>query len=210
MTRRKSRWEKSERARHETRMQRLSAPITPDRIATFVKHLVAVSFGADSECWFYLGCGKGRTLPDDLTIKMTRYAKLKFNRETVGPHQFAFCAAEGMTLAELQGFDVHHAAELGRCIGYRCCNPEHLNKVPTSQHRRRPLGNEELTQRQVKVVKEVLEVPANARRPAEQLTLTGAASRRRFIAGIPFLIRGGVLEGVLEDVPTETTEPIPA
>jgi hypothetical protein len=81
-------------------MQRLAAPIMPERIATFVKHLVAVSFGAESECWFYVGCGKGTTLPDDLAIKMTSYANLKFNRETVGPHQFAYCVAEGITLVE--------------------------------------------------------------------------------------------------------------
>jgi len=206
MRHRKSRWGKSEKARHETRMQRLSAPITPDRIATFVKHLVAVSFGAESECWFYVGCGKGTTLPDDLAIKMTSYANLKFNRETVGPHQFALCVAEGITLVELAGFDVHHAAEFGRCIGYRCCNPEHLNKVPTPLHRRRPAGNEELTRRQIKIVREVLGVPANARRPAEHLSLSGAGTRRRFLGGLPFLIRGGDLQDILEDA----AEPIDA
>jgi hypothetical protein len=180
-------------------MQRLSAPITPERISTFVRHLLAVSFGAESECWFYVGCGKGTTLPDDLAIKMTSYANLKFNRETVGPHQFALCASEGITLAELVGFDVHHAAEFGRCIGYRCCNPEHLNKVPTTLHRRRPAGDEELIHRQIKVVREVLGVPANARRPAEHLSLSGAGTRRRFLGGIPFLIRGGDLQDILED-----------
>jgi hypothetical protein len=206
MRHRKSRWGRSEKARHETLMQRLSAPITPDRIATFVKHLVAVSFGAESECWFYVGCGKGTTLPDDLAIKMTSYANLKFNRETVGPHQFAYCASEGITLVELAGFDVHHAAEFGRCIGYRCCNPEHLNKVPTPLHRRRPAGNEELTRRQIKIVREVLGVPANARRPVEHLSLSGAGVRRRFLGGLPFLIRGGDLQDILEDA----AEPIDA
>ncbi len=206
----KSRWGKSEKARHQLRRKRLAATITPDRIATFVKHLVAVSFGAESECWFYVGYRKDTTLSETLTIKMDTYANIKFNRETVGPHQFALCASEGITLADLKGFDVHHAAEFGRCIGYRCCNPEHLNKVPTTLHRRRPVGDEELIRRQVKVVKEVLGVPSNARRPAEHLTLGGAGTRRRFLGGQPFLIRGGIVEDVLEDDSTATAEPIPA
>jgi hypothetical protein len=187
-------------------MQRLAASITPDRIATFVKHLVAVSFGAESECWFYVGCRKGTTLPVDLKISMASYANLKFNRETVGPHQFALCASEGITLVELAGFDVHHAAEFGRCVGYRCCNPDHLERVPKPKHRGSQGNKGSLIRFQTKVVKEVIGVPANARRPAEHLTLTGSGSRRRFLGGIPFLIRGGVMEGILENEP----EPIPA
>lgn len=206
MRHRRSRWGKSEKARHELRMQRLSAPITSDRIATFVKHLVAVSFGAESECWFYVGCRKGTTLSEDLTIKTDSYANIKFNGETVGPHQFALCVAEGIRLVELAGFDVHHAAEFGRCVGYRCCNPDHLERVPKPDHRGSQGDKGSLIRFQSKVVKEVIGVPANARRPAEHLTLTGTGSRRRFLGGIPFLIRGGVIEGILEN----DAEQIPA
>jgi len=197
---------KTKSPRRELRKLRLSAPIKPERIATFVKHLVAVSFGAESECWFYVGCGKGTTLPEELKIKMTSYANLKFNRETVGPHQFALCASEGITLVELAGFDVHHAAEFGRCIGYRCCNPDHLERVPKKLHRGTQGDRDTLTRYQTKVVREVLGVPSNSRRPAEHLTVTGAGTRRRFLGGLPFLIRGGVLEDVLGD----GAEPIPA
>ena len=193
--RRNLRWGKSEKARHNLRVDRLSAPITPERIAAFVKHLVAVSFGAESECWFYAGCRKGTTL----IIPTNHYGNVKFNGENVGPHQFAFCAAEGITLVELAGFDVHHAAEFGRCIGYRCCNPDHLDKVPTRLHRQSRGNADTLVRFQTKVIREVLGVPSNARRPAEHLTLTGAGTRRRFLGGVPFLIEGGVLEDVSED-----------
>jgi hypothetical protein len=213
--RRKSNWDKydwgkSEKARRELRRTRLSVPITPERIAIFVKHLVAVSFGADSECWFYVGCGKGTTLPESLSIGTTAYGNVKFNRESVGPHVFALCASEGIKITELAGFDVHHAAQFGRCVGYRCVNPDHLEKVPTKVHRGTQGGKDSLIRFQTKVVREVLDVPSNVRRPAEHLTLTGAGSRRRFLAGQPFLIRGGVLVDVLEDVPAESAEPIPA
>ena len=203
---RKSNWGKSEKARAALRRKNLAAPITPERIASFVKHLVAVSFGVESECWLYVGCSKDTTL----IIPTNKYGNVKFNGENVGPHQFAFCAANGMTLSELKGYDVHHAAEFGRCIGYRCCNPEHLELVPTTIHRRRPVGNEELAHRQSKVVREVLGVPTSARRPLEHLTLTGTGARRRDLGGLPFLIQGGVVEEVLEDVSPETAEQIPA
>jgi hypothetical protein len=220
--RRKSRWNhqewlrrrdgKSEKARHNLRVERLSAPITPERIAAFVKHLVAVSFGAESECWLYAGCGRGTT--DDLTIRMSTYANYKFNKETVGPHQFAACAAEGITLSALAGFDVHHAAEYGRCLGYRCANPDHLERVPKKIHRGTQGDKDTLARFQTKVVREVLGVPANARRPVEHLTITGAGSRRRFLGGIPFLIRLGVMDDVLGDVaegfPADSAEAVPA
>jgi hypothetical protein len=113
-------------------------------------------------------------------------------------------------LAEINGFDVHHAAEFGRCIGYRCCNPEHLNKIPKRQHRGTQGGKDSLIRFQAKMVREVLGVPANNRRPAEHLTVTGAGTRRRFLGGLPFLIRGGVLEDVLEDISETDAERIPA
>lgn len=197
----------AKRRRRAERKARLSAPIRPDRIATFVKHLIAVSFGAGSECWFYVGCGKSTTLPEELKIKTTGYANLKFNGETVGPHQFALCAAEGLTLAELAGFDVHHAAEFGRCFGYHCCNPDHLQKVPSPEHRSSRGDCGSLIRFQTRTIREVTGVPVNQRRPVEHLTLTGAGTRRRFLGGTPFLIRGGVIEGLegLDGASIETT-----
>lgn len=189
---------RAKRVRRALRKQRLSAPITPERIAVFTRHLIAVSFGAESECWFYVGCGKGTTFPDDLKIRTTSYANIKFNKETVGPHQFALCTAEGITLAELAGFDVHHSTDLGRCLGYHCCNPDHLERVPRKEHEGTQGDKSSLVRYQSKTVAEVMSLPHNERRPVEYLTLTGAGSRRRTLAGQPFLIRGGVVVGANE------------
>jgi hypothetical protein len=145
-----------------------------------------------------MGCGKGTTLPEELKIRTTTYANVKVNGETVGPHQFALAVSEGITLAELGGFDVHHAAEIGRCIGYRCCNPDHLERVPRKDHDGTQGDKSSLIRYQTKTVREITGVPENRRRPVEHLTLTGAGSRRRYLAGQPFLIRGGVLDGIQE------------
>jgi hypothetical protein len=185
------------------RLSKLSAPITPERIATFVRHLVAVSFGAGEECWLYVGCGKGTTLPEDLSFKADLYAQMKFNGETVGPHQFALAASQRITLADLAGFDTHHASEFGRCLGYRCVNPDHLEQIPSKVHAGSGGKRGTVAPRHTKMVREVLSVPTTERRPVEQQTLTGAGSRRRFLAGIPFLIRGGVVE---PEKPTKVTE----
>ena len=189
---------RAKRLRRALRKKRLAAPITPERISIFTRHLIAVSFGAASECWFYVGCGRGTTFPDQLKVRTTSYANINFNKETVGPHQFALCAAEGITLAELAGFDVHHATNVGRCIGYRCCNPDHLERVPRKEHEGTQGDKSSLVRYQVKTVAEVMSVPQNERRPVEHLTLTRAGSRRRVLAGQPFLIRGGVLVGAEE------------
>jgi len=209
-TRRKSKWGKSEKARHVLRVTHLSKPITAARIITFTQHLVAVSMGAESECWFY-GCTEGTTLQ----MPTNRYGNVRFNGENVGPHQFAFCAAAGITLAELDGYQVHHATQIGRCLGYRCCNPDHLDMVPAPEHRGIPKASRgTLAPVHTRIIREVLGVPKNARRPAEHLTTSGAALKRRFLGGIPFLIRTGVMEDVLEDVsglePEQVTVGIPA
>jgi len=197
--RRKSRWGKSEKARHELRVQRLSAPIGADDILTFTRHLVAVSIGAESECWFYVAAQRGSTKGTTLVIPTNRYGNKKFNGENVGPHQFAFCVAEGITLVELAGYDVHHAAQFGRCIGYRCCNPDHLEKVPTRLHRGTQGDKESLIRFQSKVIREVLGVPQSIRRPVEYQTVTGAGARARCLGGIPFLIQGGVMEDLMPE-----------
>jgi transposase len=137
-------------------------------------------------------------------FKPTGYSTMAFNGERVGPHQFALAASQGMTLAELAGYDTHHRADLGRCIGYRCANPDHLELVPKRIHRGTQGDKGSLIRYQTKTVEEIVGVPENKRRPAEHQTLTGAGSRRRMLAGIPFLIRGGVMLGVegVEEVAT--------
>jgi hypothetical protein len=203
--RRKFNW-----AAHALRMRRLSAPITPEHIATFVKHLVAVSFGADSECWLYAGFRRGKVLPEDLAIKTTSYARCKFNGESVGAHQFAWCASNGITIAELDGFDVHHAAKRGRCIGYRCCNPDHLAKVRRRLHRGTQGDKNTLVRFQTKLVKEVLAVTQTLRRPPKSGIGTGTDARSRSLGGVTFLIKGGVMEDVLEASSEELDGPTPA
>ena len=188
---------KPKRQRAALRKVRLSAPITADRISTFVKHLIAVSFESGSECWIYLGSTSTTTLPE-VKFKTTAYANIKFNGEVVGPHQFALAASRGITLADLAGFDTHHSPEFGRCLGYRCCNPDHLEQQTKRDNRAGRGDNGSLVRFQSKAVREVLGVPASERRPAELRTTTGAGSRRRFLAGLPFLIRGGVFVGVAE------------
>jgi hypothetical protein len=194
---RKSTWGKSEKAMHALRVKRLSAPITPADIVRFVKHLVAVSFGVDSECWLYSSLGEGKILPGDLMIKTNGYANCKFNGETVGAHQFAFCASKGITLAELAGFHVHHAAKRGSCIGYRCCNPDHLDKVKQKLHWGTQGDRGTLVRSQTKLVREVLAVPQTLRRPVAYRFGTGAEARSRSLGDVPFLIKGGVMEDVL-------------
>jgi hypothetical protein len=205
----KSTWCKSERARHAERMERLSTPITPQDIATFVRHLVAVSFGANSECWLYASFNRGKGLPEDLAVRTDRYANFKFHGETVGAHQFALCAARGITLAELAGYDVHHVAKR-RCIGYRCCNPDHLDKVPRKLHRGTQGGKDTLVRYHTKLVSDVLKVPQNRRRPVEYQIEPRANPRARSLGDVPFMIRGGVMDGVLDASSAELPEPGPA
>jgi hypothetical protein len=206
---RKSRWGKSERAEQALRLQRLSAPITHENIANFERHLLSVSFGANSECWLYSTVGEGESLPEDLNISTKSYAHVKFNGVTVGAHQFAFCAQKGITLAQLVGFDVHHVAKLGRCIGYRCVNPDHLDMVPSPLHRGTRGDRATLIRRQSHLVKEVLEVPASLRRPAEYRAGTVADARTRTLGGVTFLIRGGQIDRILEASSEEPPEPTP-
>jgi hypothetical protein len=169
-------------------------------------HLLAVSFGADSECWLYVGFGNGTTLPEELAIKTNGYANRKFNGETVGAYQFALCASKGITLAELAGFHVHHAAERGRCIGYRCCNPDHLHKEPIRLHQGTQGDKNTLVRFQTKLVREVLGVPQGLRRPVEYQIGTGTDAKARCLGSVHFLIHGGVMEGVLEADSEKTAE----
>jgi len=202
---RKSKWGKSEKARRVQRITHLCKPITADRIITFTQHLVAVSVGTGSECWFY-GCTDGTTF----SVPTNHYGNVKFNGENVGPHQFAYCVAAGITLAELDGYHVHHAAEFGRCLGYRCCNPDHLDMVPARKHYGTQGTKDSLVPVHTKIIREVLGVPTRERHPVELLNVAGAGFKQRCLGGIPFRIRTAALVDVLEDVSEGDSEQAPA
>jgi len=184
---------KSERARREQRICNLSVPITEADVARFVKHLFPVSFGANSECWLYVGCNRDTTLPEEFFIPTSHYANFKFNGEVIGPHVFAYCAEQGITIASLKGFDVHHTSKHGRCIGYRCCNPMHLEQMPAKKHKGIPRGKAALVKRQIKMIREVLGIPADQRRPEADRT-----KRTRDLGGVQFDVRGGQIDDVIE------------
>jgi hypothetical protein len=62
-----------------------------------------------------------------------------------------------------------------------------------------------------KLVKEIIDVSPGQRRPAEYLPLSGAGSRQRFLGGVPFLIKLGVVEGIEEpEEPEATAECVPS
>lgn len=198
------RWKKSPKLlakekRTLVRMQNLSHPITTDDITSFVKCLVAVPFDEGGECWLYVGCRQATT--EGLRFKLGSYANRKFHKETVGPHQFAYAAAFGMTLAELSGLDIHHSAKFGRCVGYRCCNPEHLDGKVHRQHARehgdeRKVVAANVAARHVQQIESLLVVSPVQRGPEELRTVAGAGRRHRYFAGVPFLIRLGQMDGV--------------
>lgn len=177
---------KAEVVRSAQRKERLSAPISAERIMLFLEKLIAVPVGGE-ECWLYVGCRPGTTL----SFKATGYANLKFNGETVGPHQFALAASDGITLADLDGWDVHHASDLGRCIGYRCVNPCHLERRRPVLHRGTRGEAGTLHPRHNRLFRQIVEVAPRERKPAEYRTITGAGSRQRVFAGLPFLIKLG-------------------
>jgi hypothetical protein len=203
----KTRWAKNrgKRLRRAERHNRLSTRITLEQIAAFTKHLIAVSFGSGDECWLYVGRGKGTTSetsgsdePTTVIFSSKGYGIKKHNGEPIGPHRFALAVSEGVTVADLEGFDIHHASEFGSCLGYRCCNPDHLEKIPQRDHRgsRGPAGS--LNPRHIRLVKQIIEIAPAERRPAEFLTVTRAASRRRLLAGVPFLIKLGEMRDIQE------------
>src|SRR5262249_11414169 len=88
----------------------LSAPITRGAIVSFSRHLLAVSFGAGEECWIYIPLGRETQLPEDTAFRTNAYAQVRHNGEMVGAHKFALAVAQGISLAELEGMDVHHNA----------------------------------------------------------------------------------------------------
>ena len=186
-------WSKSQSTIKAERKERLSAPITLDALLTFMGRLVAVSFCPDSECWLYVGKSNALT-PDSMTFKTTVYATVKHNGEVLGAHQFAYAASEGILPSEING-DVHHLARV--CIGYRCCNPNHLELLEHREHAR--IGKAEnkafaarVNERQCDMVQTIiLDTPPRDKRPVEFKPVTGAGSLQRYFGGLPFLIRRG-------------------
>ncbi len=201
-----STWKQSKRSkaaqlRSLERLQNLSNPITLDDIASFTKCLVAIPFDGDTECWFYVGCRQATT--EGLRFKLGAYANRKFHGEVVGPHQFALASSEGITLADLAGCDVHHSAKFGQCVGYRCCNPDHLLMIDHRVHARvhadpqtRKTEAAKVAESHVQQVESVVLVPPVDRGPEELRAVTRAGRRRRSLAGVPFLIRLGQMEGL--------------
>jgi hypothetical protein len=184
--------QRAKNQRSAKRLKRLSLPITPEQIRAFTKCLVAVPSASGDECWFYLGSSKDTTV---LTFNGSRYANRKHNGENIGPHQFALAGSLGVTVAALAGFDTHHASELGRCFGYRCCNPDHLAMREKRAHARSSKEENSVISafvatRHSKMVRSlVYDTAPRERRPVEFQMVTGAATLRRSFAGVPFLIR---------------------
>lgn len=185
--------------RTRLRQKNLSHPITAEDITAFTKCLMAVPFDEGGECWLYVGCRKATT--DGLRFKLGAYANRKFHGEVIGPHQFAYAAACGLTLADLSGYDIHHSTKFGRCVGYRCCNPAHLDRKAHRQHARehgeeRKVKADNVAARHVSQIESLLVVPAIQRGPEEFKVVAGAGRRHRYFAGIPFLIQLGQMDGV--------------
>lgn len=190
-------WSKSQDTIKRERNERLSAPMTLDELQTFIGRLVAVSFCPDSECWLYVGKRNALT-PNSMTFKTTVYATVKHNGEVLGAHQFAYAASEGILPSEIDG-DVHHIPRL--CIGYRCCNPNHLELLEHREHGREHAmmskAQQEgfaarVTQRQCDMVQTIiLDTAPRDKRPVEFKPVTGAGSLQRYFGGLPFLIRRG-------------------
>ncbi len=194
--------EEAKAARTAQRLQNLTAPITHDDISAFARHLVTVSFGMSEECWLYIPL---RDVANP-RFSLVTYANVYFANETVGAHKFALAASEGILLSELAGYDVHHASPLGSCVGYRCVNPEHLEKKIHVEHvgTRGPAYT--VSPRLARVVSEVLEVHPSVRHPSDFQQLKGAASTRRTLGGVPFLIMRGTLDGIIRLPEAEETE----
>jgi hypothetical protein len=185
----KAAWEKRQRtapARAALRLQRLSAPITPERIATFVKHLVAIPLERGGECWLYSGSEDTSTLE----LSTSKYATLTFNGERgVQVHRFAQAAATGVTIASLTGFDVHHAYSAGHCIGYLCCNPAHLQTREKPREHRGTRGVAgSLARYQTRLAQTAMGLTYRDRHQ-----VTGSDAKKRSFAGTSFQIRVGII-----------------
>jgi hypothetical protein len=209
------RWSKSRDEIKRERNVRLSVPVTTKEILTFMGRLVAVSFYPGEECWLYVGKRNALT-PSAMTFKTNAYATMSHNGEVLGVHQFAYAVSEGILLSDLDG-DVHHAARV--CIGYRCCNPKHLELHSHREHAHEHAKDEARKEyaRLSKLEKErcagivaqyqsnlvhtiILDTPPRDKRPVEFKPITGAGTFQRYFAGLPFLIRRSEIGAEMGDV----------
>ncbi len=112
-------------ARVRDRYAALSRRITLEQISQFSSRLVRVDYG-NGECWPYL-------LRKSVGGASKNYARLKFNGAWVMAHRFALAVKLGCTIWSLEGFDCSHVPL--KCIGGKCCNPEHLFKKKPQANR---------------------------------------------------------------------------
>ena len=176
------------RRKKARRKERLSAPIPERDVVRFTKHLIAVTFGG-VECWFYVPAGRTGTMPEELAFSTVDYATATCNGEQVNAHRFAYAAHHGVTYASLEGWDVHH---ITGCIGYRCQNPAHLEKKPMREHRGSRGVSGSLIRYQITLMESAIGQP-----------LTGGSDRT--LAGVPFKIRGGIMDSVIRQEWTAPT-----
>jgi hypothetical protein len=134
-----------------------------------------------------------------MRFKTNAYASVKHNGEVLGAHQFAYAASEGILPSELIG-DVHHLSRM--CIGYRCCNPNHLELRDHREHARNSKNEiaealSRVSRWQGDMVQTIiLDTPPRDKRPVEFKPVTGAGSLQRYFGGLPFLIRRGEIGAV--------------
>jgi len=94
------------------------------------------------------------------------------------------------------------------CIGYRCCNPNHLELLEHRKHARESKAEiaekaSRVAQWQGNMVQTIiLDTPPRDKRPVEFKPVTGAGSLQRYFAGLPFLIRRGEV-GAIEGCKSE-------
>jgi hypothetical protein len=103
----------------------LTRPITVQQVCEFSSRLVRVDYG-NGECWMYL-------LGKSVGGASKNYARIKFNGVWVGAHRFALAVKLGCTLWALEDFDCSHLPM--KCVGSKCCNPEHLFKKKPQANR---------------------------------------------------------------------------
>ncbi len=203
----------------------LSIPITLDDIAAFTKRLVAVSFHVGGECW--LDVGPRQAKAGELHCRPNTCGMMRFHGIQIATHRFAYAAAHGIPIHDLsfpRPYDIHHGIEFGDCVGYRCNNPDHLEQIEHRAHGRmhgeERKGNADwikkqrdvTAKRQHQQIEEVLSYHPAHRGPEEFRAVRQIAGRsRRFFAGLPFLIRLGTLEEIVNPPlwTTPTWEEIP-
>ena len=69
----------------------------------------------------------------------------------------------------------------------------HLEQMPAKKHKGIPRGKAALVKRQIKMIREVLGIPADQRRPEADRT-----KRTRDLGGVQFDVRGGQIDDVIE------------